>query len=113
MSATRLALLMIGTWLGLAADPALAQQPQWVSPSFAPVCQAETLRELARLGIPQTDVRDLNVSSLVNGSFNPRITQYQGWARLSSCQGSVVVVMDDSCRPMSYFTRGGCNIPGR
>jgi len=112
MYATRLALVVIGMWLGL-AGPAGAQRPQWTSPSIGPVCQAEARRELARLGIPETDIRDLNVSSLVSGSFAPRITQYQGWARLSSCPGSVVVVMDDSCRPMSYFTRGGCNVPGR
>ena len=91
----------------LAATPAAASY--WTRPDL---CRPAMEAQLARLGFVPGDIPNINIAVVRAMTHKDRmddaVTGYDGWARVNSCNGTVVVRVDDSCRFITAFGRGGC-----
>lgn len=89
---------------GAAAAAALA------APSAAaePRCSRQAESALAAVGIDRSDIRDLNIITILGSQEMGTVAEYQAWATLRSCTGSVVVRMRYTCGIIDTYARGTC-----
>lgn len=73
----------------------------------------KTRAHLAQLGVEEGDVKSIQV--VVRRRRNeqgPDIIGAEGWVRLNSCSGWLVVEMTRAAFVRQSYTRGDCSIPG-
>ena len=84
-----------------AAAPALADTE---------LCQTAAVKRLESLGIVATEVKDISMIKILNSPEFGTIREWQAWATLLSCRGSVVIKLTTRCRVKEAYTRGGCRV---
>lgn len=89
----------------LPAGELLAQSPR---------CADKVEARLAELPLAPGDVKSVRIVEKVNldDEFGPEILGVEGWARLNSCSGWVVVNMRASCYILEAYTLGDCRVEG-
>lgn len=73
-------------------------------------CQTATAEHLQSLGVDSQDIKGINMVRIIGLPELGNTIEFQGWANLGSCQGSVVVKLTPLCRPKETYSRGNCNI---
>jgi|GEM_PF-1469124 len=109
MRRTSLAMLVALLAGGLAAGPATADGKRGRG------CEANARAALADVGISAGDIREFKISvqSTTNSQGNRKTTGYFAWTKIKQCgKGSVVVSMTPQCKPVSVYTRSGCQVAG-
>ncbi|HMA15444.1 MAG TPA: hypothetical protein VKP12_11695 [Kiloniellaceae bacterium] len=94
----------------LTAGDLLAQNLQAESGRCADTVEAR----LAELPLAPGDVKSVRIVEKVNldDEFGPEILGVEGWVRLNSCSGWLVVNMRASCYILETYTRGDCRVEG-
>ena len=100
----RMVLLLAG--LALAVSPALAGN--------YPRCESTVAEKLDAYRIDETDVSGIYYAARVaaTGRTGRRIRGVTAWVSLDSCDGSVVIELNNSCKVRQAYTRGQCRVPG-
>lgn len=98
--------------LGVAA--AAAALPGLPAAAAEPRCSREAEAHLTALGIERGDIEALDIIRILGSQEMGNVAEYQAWARLRSCAGSVVVRMRFSCGVIDSYARGTCSgqVPG-
>ena len=73
-------------------------------------CQTATAEHLQSLGVDSQDIKEINMVRIIGVLEFGNTIEFQGWANLESCQGSVVVKLTPLCRPKETYSRGNCNV---
>jgi len=73
-------------------------------------CQTATAEHLQSLGVDSRDIKEINMVRIIGLPELGNTIEFQGWANLESCQGSVVVKLTPLCRPKEAYSRGNCKI---
>lgn len=114
-----------GTFLktGLAAglilfvNPAAGQNEKVLSGERA--CKAAVEERLGRMGVNPNDVRSISIATRRRpsrrggskkglGRSSSASDGFDGWVRLKTCSGHVVVDLDRECRVKRVYSRGDC-----
>ncbi len=92
--------------LTLAATPALAGN--------TPRCESTVAEQLGEYGIGGGEVSGIYYVAKVaaTGRTGRRIRGVTAWVSLDSCEGSLVIDLNNSCRVEQAYTRGQCRVPG-
>lgn len=77
-------------------------------------CADAVEARLAELPLAAGDVKSVRIVEKVNldDEFGPEILGVEGWVRLNSCSGWLVVNMRASCYILETYTRGDCRVEG-
>lgn len=69
---------------------------------------------LAELPLAAGDVKSVRIVEKLNldDEFGPEVLGVEGWVRLNSCSGWLVVNMRASCYILETYTRGDCRVEG-
>lgn len=73
-------------------------------------CQTVAAKRLESLGIAATEVKDISMIRVLNSPELGTVREWQAWATLQSCRGSVVIKLTTGCRVKETYTRGGCRV---
>jgi len=78
------------------------------------LCAGTVESHLAELPLAPGDVKSVRIIERVNldDEFGPEILGVEGWVRLNSCSGWLVVNMRASCYILETYTRGDCRVEG-
>lgn len=86
-------------------------QPPPASAAFRP-CQAKVREQLERMDIDAGEVRSTSVSSRTRSRRGGnRVIGFDAWVGLKSCEGSLVLRLNRSCRLKDAYSRGECRLP--
>jgi hypothetical protein len=77
-------------------------------------CAGTVESHLAELPLAAGDVKSVRIIERVNidDEFGPEILGVEGWVRLNSCSGWLVINMRASCYILETYTRGDCRVEG-
>jgi hypothetical protein len=77
-------------------------------------CAEEVDAHLAALPLAAGDVRQIRLIERTNiaDDFGPEIFGVDGWVRLKSCSGWLVINMTPTCYINQTYTRGDCRVEG-
>lgn len=77
-------------------------------------CAEAVDARLAELSLAAGDVRQIRLIERTNiaDDFGPEIFGVDGWVRLKSCSGWLVINMTPSCYVKQTYTRGDCRVEG-
>ena len=77
-------------------------------------CAEEVDAHLAALPLAAGDVRQIRLIERTNiaDDFGPEIFGVDGWVRLKSCSGWLIINMTPSCYIKQTYTRGDCRVEG-
>ena len=80
----------------------------------ARACRPVVKGVLVKLGIPESDVRYMDLQPRVRQSRQrSRVIGLDAWVGLKSCGGSIVIDMSTTCRVRQVYGKDGCeNLPG-
>ncbi len=106
--------------VGLAAlvvlfvNPAAGQNEKVLSGERA--CTAAVRERLSRMGIDSNNVRSISIATRKRAtrggskrSRGPSVSDgFDGWVRLRTCTGHLVVNLDRECRAKKVYGRGDC-----
>ena len=83
-------------------------------PATSGRCADAVEARLAELPLAAGDVKSVRIVEKVNldDEFGPEILGVEGWVRLNSCSGWLVVNMRASCYILETYTRGDCRVEG-
>lgn len=77
------------------------------------ICRAEVQSYLTELPLAEGDVKSVRIIERVNlDEFGPDILGVEGWVRLNSCSGWLVINMRPTCYILESYTRGDCRVEG-
>jgi hypothetical protein len=78
------------------------------------LCADKVESHLAELPLAPGDVKSVRIIERVNldDEFGPEILGVEGWVRLNSCSGWLVINMRASCYILETYTRGDCRVEG-
>lgn len=78
------------------------------------LCVGEVDQHLAELPLAPGDVESVRIIEKVNldDEFGPEILGVEGWVRLNSCSGWLVVDMRHTCYVRQTYTLGDCRVEG-
>lgn len=83
-----------------------------LSQATAASCQAAVKQAVLDHGVPQSDIKSITVKPRGHGGKSASTAGTDGWVRLNSCSGHVVVTMPRLCGVSGLYTTGDCNVPG-
>ncbi len=100
--------------IGLAAlsvlfvNPAAGQNERVLTNERA--CKAAVRERLDRMGVSPNNVRSISftISRRGNRRSGTSPKGYNGWVRLNSCSGHLVMDLDLQCRVKRVYTKGNC-----
>lgn len=72
-------------------------------------CNEGVASALAGEGIPVSAFRTATYSEIRNGQ-SARVSQYDVWLYPQGQSGSIVVSLDERCRPFQVYSRGGASL---
>jgi len=77
-------------------------------------CAREVETRLAELPLAPGDVKSVRIVEKVNldDEYGPPILGVEGWVRLNSCSGWLVVNMRHTCYVLQTYTLGDCRVEG-
>ena len=78
----------------------------------AAACMDVFQEKLANMGVAETDIQSIEVTTTRNASAGAgsHVRGYQAWARLTSCDGYVVVSVSNMCTYRDAHTTGNCRM---
>ena len=78
------------------------------------LCASQIEAHLAELPLAPGDVESVRIVEKVNldDEYGPEILGVEGWVRLNSCSGWLVVNMRHTCYILETYTRGDCRVEG-
>lgn len=78
------------------------------------LCAGKVESHLAELPLAPGEVKSVRIIEKVNldDEFGPEILGVEGWARLNSCSGWLVINMRASCYILESYTLGDCRVEG-
>ena len=98
------------------AMPAAAQKEKVIGGERA--CTAAVKERLSRMRVDPNDVRSISISTRRRatrggskkglGRSSSTSEGFDGWVRLKSCSGHLVVNLDRECRATRAYARGDC-----
>jgi hypothetical protein len=99
-------------WVLLVAGLMLAATPAFGGNT--PRCESTVAERLAEYGIGGGEVSGIYYVAKVvaPGRTGRRIRGVTAWVSLVSCEGSLVIDLNNSCRVKQAYTRGQCRLPG-
>ena len=74
-------------------------------------CNPQTAAVLTGMHVPAGDIRGLSYG-LYRDAFRDAIIRWDAWVYLKGQPGAVVVTLDEDCRPIQAYARGGATLPG-
>jgi hypothetical protein len=74
-------------------------------------CNPSVASVLTGARIPASDIRGLSYG-IYRDEFRDIIVRWDAWVYLNSQPGAVVVTVDEDCRPIQIYARGGAKLPG-
>ena len=96
--------------------PAAAQNEKVIGGERA--CTAAVKERLGRMGVNSNDVRSISIATRRRpsrggskkglGRSSSTSDGFDGWVRLKSCSGHLVVNLDRECRAKRVYSRGDC-----
>ncbi|HEY9538434.1 MAG TPA: hypothetical protein VIS03_12665 [Kiloniellaceae bacterium] len=90
----------------------MASAPATAQPDTR-LCNAEVESKLRELPLAEGDIKSVRVVEETNlDEFGPPILGVEGWVRLNSCSGWLVINMRPTCYILQTYTRGDCRIEG-
>src|SRR3546814_17317970 len=90
----------------------MASAPATAQPDTR-LCNAEVESKLRELPLAEGDIKSVRVVEETNlDEFGPPILGVEGWVRLNSCSGWLVINMRPTCYILQTYTRGDCRIAG-
>lgn len=77
-------------------------------------CAGKIEARLAELPLAPGDAQSVRIVEKVNldDEFGPEILGVEGWVRLKSCSGWLVVNMRHTCYVLETYTLGDCRVEG-
>ena len=77
------------------------------------LCAGKVQSHLAELPLAPNDVKSVRIVERVNlEDFGPEIWGVEGWVRLNSCSGWLVINMRPTCYILESYTLGECRVEG-
>ena len=112
--------VFLKVWLAalvvLFVTPAAAQNEKVLTGERA--CAAAVRERLSRMRVDPNDVRSISIATRRRpsrggskkglGRSSSTSEGYDGWVRLKSCSGHLVVNLDRECRAKRVYARGDC-----
>lgn len=98
--------------------PAVALLAAWLPASELQAqserCADKVQSHLRELPLAEGEVKSVRIVEHVNlnDEFGPPILKVEGWVRLNSCSGWLVVNMRPNCYILESYTRGDCRVEG-
>ncbi len=100
----------------LISTPAAAQKEKVIGGQRE--CTAAVKERLSRMGVNPNDVRSISIATRRRatrggskkglGRSSATSEGFDGWVRLKSCSGHLVVNLDRECRATRAYARGDC-----
>lgn len=75
-------------------------------------CNPQTAAVLTGIGLPASNVRGVNYG-IYRDEYRDKIVRWDAWVYLKDQPGSLVVTLDEDCRPIQVYAREGAKLPGR
>jgi hypothetical protein len=106
--------------LVLLVNPAAGQNEKILSGERA--CKAAVRERLGRMRVNPNDVRSISIATRRRpsrhggskkglGRSSSTSDGFDGWVRLKSCSGHIVVNLDRECRVKRVWSKGDCKAP--
>jgi hypothetical protein len=96
-------------WIALALGFfATAGPPAWAGSNY---CRPAVEERLRALGIPEADVRDIQIYAYARGR-DDRVVRREANVWLQSCKGNIAMNLSRNCRIREVYTRGQCSLAG-
>ena len=94
--------------LVLFVNPAAGQNEKILSGERA--CKAAVRERLGRMRVNPNDIRSISIAARQRSNRRSRGPNdgFDGWVRLKSCSGHLVVNLDRECRVRRVYSRGDC-----
>ncbi|CAO3436129.1 hypothetical protein [Azospirillum doebereinerae] len=73
-------------------------------------CNPAVASVLAGANVPLSNIRSV-AYGLYRDEITGRIIRYDAWVGLKDQPGSIVVTVDDTCRPIQIYAREGARLP--
>lgn len=89
----------VALYIGLNSGPGAAADQH---------CLQQAQAQLTALGIAPSNVENVSVVTIVGSREIGNVLEYQAWATLRSCTGSIVTRMSHTCRVIDTYARGDC-----
>lgn len=107
--------LLVSACASVISPPPVAQPDPAVLSTLerysAGECNPQTAAVLTGMHIPAGDIRGLSYG-LYRDEFRDAIVRWDAWVYLKDQPGSLVVTLDEDCRPIQVYARGGATLPG-
>ncbi|PWC31493.1 hypothetical protein TSO352_31375 [Azospirillum sp. TSO35-2] len=73
-------------------------------------CNPSVASVLTGSGVQAPQIRSV-AYGLYRDEIRDRIVRYDAWIGLTNQPGAIVVTVDDDCRPIQIYARGGARLP--
>lgn len=73
-------------------------------------CNPQTAAVLTGVGLPASNVRGVNYG-IYRDEYRDKIVRWDAWVYLKDQPGSLVVTLDEDCRPIQIYAREGARLP--
>jgi len=76
-------------------------------------CEAAVGQRLDRLNVDPSDIRKIEyIPTYKKAGGDNIVIGYEAWVSLHSCQGNLIIAMDQYCRLHQVYGRGACDLQG-
>ncbi|GLR78521.1 hypothetical protein GCM10007856_11930 [Azospirillum oryzae] len=107
--------LLVSACASVISPPPVAQPDPAVLSTLerysAAECNPQTAAVLTGMHVPAGDIRGLSYG-LYRDEFRDAIVRWDAWVYLKDQPGALVVTLDEDCRPIQAYARGGATLPG-
>ncbi|WP_042697740.1 hypothetical protein [Azospirillum sp. B506] len=73
-------------------------------------CNPQTAAVLTGLRLPAGNIRGVNYG-IYRDEYRDKIVRWDAWVYLKDQPGSLVVTLDEDCRPLQVYAREGAKLP--
>ena len=102
-------------WLPALAAACLVSLSVQAPAMAADACKGTFEQELSKLGVSQSDIKDMRIASITSaaaGAGSPYVVGHEAWINLKSCKGNLVLRTSPGCNYLGAYTTRQCQLPG-